>query len=135
MHKLAPIAVSEATLALVVNGGAAVAKHGASATSSSSTTSSSGAWPVATFPLPTSPGVVLSQSSTRATVRSTDSVYTVMQKLDALYVTQKGCRSRVLVNKPVDYLCPGGEVYFTFAALDPKPTDPSRSQTNAFRVS
>lgn len=42
------------------------------------------------------------------------------------------------MNKPRDYLCFNSstrktdEILFTFAALDPKPTDPSRSQTNAF---
>jgi hypothetical protein len=44
------------------------------------------------------------------------------------------------VNKPKDYLCANpatgksDEVYFTFAALDPTPSDSSRSQTNAFYV-
>jgi len=79
---------------------------------------------------------VLSQSSTSAVVRSTDTVYEVKQKLDQMYVNEKGCTLRVVVNKPKDYLCRNPatgktvEVFFTFAALDPKPTD--RSQTNAY---
>jgi hypothetical protein len=44
------------------------------------------------------------------------------------------------VNKPKNYFCHNAstgktdEVYFTFAALDPTASDPSRSQTNAFLV-
>jgi hypothetical protein len=44
------------------------------------------------------------------------------------------------VNRPRDYLCynpatsKSEEVLFTFAALDPKLTDPSVSQTNTFYV-
>lgn len=94
----------------------------------------SGTWP-ATLPLPTNPGTIISQSSTKAVVRSTDTVTVVWTKLDDLYA-QKGCTNRPAVNKPKDYFCPNNvEVFFTFAALDPTPTDPSRSQSNAFRVS
>jgi hypothetical protein len=128
MNKLAGIAVSTATIGVVVLSGGAAEGSG-----------SSGTWPSA-YPLPTSPGRVLSQTSTTAVVRSTDTVYVVKQKLDRLYVGQKGCTVRVAVNKPKDYLCRNratgktDEVYFTFAALDPKPTDASVSQTNAFYV-
>ena len=71
-------------------------------------------------------------------MRSTDTVQLVNSKLDALYVTQKGCTEKLAVNRPKDYLCRNAatgktdEIYFTFAALDPTATDPSRSQTNAF---
>jgi hypothetical protein len=130
MNKFAAIAVSVATLAVVVlNGGVASAK----------VAGSSGAWPAA-FPLPTNPGTLLSQSSTTAVVRSTDPVVVVLSKLDDLYITQNGCTPRGAVNKPKDYLCDNSatgktdEIYFTFAALDPNATDPSRSQTNAFLV-
>jgi hypothetical protein len=133
MNKLAgiaAIAVSTATLAVVVlSGGAASASGGGS----------SGTWPAA-FPLPTTPGTLLSQSSITAVVRSTDSVEVVDRKLDDMYVTKKGCTLRLAVNKPKDYICPdpaskkSREIYFTFAALDPKATDPSVSQTNAFLV-
>lgn len=136
MHKLAAVSLAAATLAVaVMNAGPAAARGGGS--SGGSTTSSSGTWPTA-FPLPTSPGTVLSQSSTSAVVRSTDTVTVVKQKLDDLYVTQKGCTLRLAVNKPKDYLCydpatgKTAEVYFTFAALDPTATDPSHSQSNAF---
>ena len=101
--------------------------------------SGSGTWP-AQYPLPTDPGTVLSQSSTTAVVRSTDVVLTVRDKLDHLYLDLKGCSLRLAVNKPRDYLCYNpatnktDEVYFTFAALDPSVTDPSRSQSNAFYV-
>jgi hypothetical protein len=126
MNQLTAIAVSTATLAVVLNGGAAMANGG----------QSSGTWPAA-LPLP-SPSRLISQSSTTAVLRSTDSVAVVMSKLQVLYVTQKGCTRRLAVNKPRDYLCHNpatgktGEVFFTFAALDPTATDPSRSQTNAF---
>jgi hypothetical protein len=126
MKKLAAIALSTATASVVVLTGGTAQGSG-----------SSGAWPAA-FPLPTHPGRVLSQTSGTAVVRSTDTVFVVKQKLDQLYVNQKGCTVRVVVNKPKDYLCrhPATgktvEVYFTFAALDPKPTDPSVSQTNAY---
>lgn len=130
MKKAALTVLSTATLAAVVlNGGGAVAQGGGS----------SGTWP-ASLPLPTNPGRVISQSSTTAVVRSTDTVTVVRSKLDDLYVTQKGCRLRLAVNKPKDYLCHNpatgktDEVYFTFAALDPTASDPSRSQTNAFYV-
>jgi len=101
--------------------------------------SSSGTWP-ADFPLPTDPGTVIRQSSTTAVVRSTDDVATVRGKLDHLYVDLKGCSLRLAVNRPKDYLCHDpatgktNEVYFTFSALDPTATDPSRSQSNAFYV-
>ena len=84
---------------------------------------------------------MISQSSTKAVVRSTDSVAVVNGKLDNLYVTQKGCTLKLAVNRPKDYLCTYAathkteEVYFTFAALDPTPTDPPRSQSNAFLIS
>jgi hypothetical protein len=83
---------------------------------------------------------VLSQSSTTAVARSTDTVGVVQAKLDDLYVTKKGCTRRLGVNKPRDYLCyspatgKSDEVLFTFAALDPTVTDPSVSQTNAFYI-
>ena len=130
MKKPAVIAVSTATLALVVlTGGAGLAQGGGS----------TGTWP-AGLPLPTSPGTLVSQTSTRAVVRSTDSVAVVRSKLDDLYVTQKGCTLRLAVNKPKDYFCYNSatrktdEVFFTFAALDPTASDPSISQTNAFYV-
>jgi hypothetical protein len=148
MNKFAAIAVSTFTLAVVVlNGGVASAKGGggsgggAPAGGSTGGTptggASTGAWPAA-FPLPTNPGTLLSQSSSTAVVRSTDTVLIVHGKLDALYVTQMGCTSKAAVNKPRDYFCHNAatgktdEIYFTFAALDPKATDPSRSQSNAF---
>ena len=99
----------------------------------------SGTWP-ADLPLPTNPGTVTSQSETTAEVRSTDTVLEVATKLDDLYITQKGCTRQLGVNKPRDYLCHDpetgktDEVLFTFASLDPTPTDPSRSQTNAFYI-
>jgi hypothetical protein len=130
MNKFTAIAVSAATLAIVVlNGGAA----------SASAAGSSGAWPAA-FPLPTNPGTLLTQSSTTAVVRSTDTVEVVQAKLDALYIAKQGCTQRLGVNRPRDYLCynpatrTSAEVLFTFAALDPRATDPSVSQTNAFYV-
>ena len=130
MNKFAAVAMSTATLAvLVLSAGAASASGGGS----------SGTWPAA-FPLPTSPGTLLSQSSTTAVVRSTDQVGVVQAKLDNLYITQKGCTQRLGVNRPRDYLCYNpstrktDEVLFTFAALDATVTDPSVSQTNAFYV-
>jgi hypothetical protein len=128
MKKLTAIGMS--TVAAVV--------LGAGVASASGGDSSSGTWPTS-MPLPTNPGRVLSQSSTTATVRSTDSVATVQGKLDSLYAA-KGCTRKLAVNRPRDYLCRNAatgktdEVYFTFAALDPTATDPSRSQTNAFYV-
>jgi hypothetical protein len=101
--------------------------------------SGSGTWSSA-YPLPVQPGRVLSQTSSTAVVRSTDTVLTVKSKLDATYVNRLGCTRKVAVNKPRDYLCRNAatgktdEVYFTFAALDPKPSDASRSQTNAYLV-
>ena len=128
MHKVAAIAVSTATLAvLALNGGQATAGG------------SSGTWP-GRFPLPTNPGRVVSQSSTTAVVRSTATVRVVQHRLDNLYVGQKGCRKRLAVNKPRDYLCHNratgktDEVVFTFAALDPTPSNPARSQSNAYHV-
>ena len=126
MNRLAAAAGSTALLAVLLTGSPATAGGGGS-----------GTWPAA-LPLPTNPGTVTSQSSTTAVVRSTDTVLQVMTKLDNLYVTQMGCTRRLGVNKPRDYLCFNAstrktdEVLFTFAALDPKPTDASRSQTNAF---
>ena len=127
MHKIAAITVSTAALAaLTLEGGQAVAGGG-----------SSGTWPT-TFPLPTAPGRVVSQTSTTAVVRSTDTVNVVQRKLDSLYVTQMGCRRLLAVNKPRDYLCANratgntDEIVFTFAALDPTGSDPSRSQSNAY---
>jgi hypothetical protein len=131
MHTLAKVALSTATVALVVlNGGAATASGGSTP---------SGSWPTA-YPLPTDPGTVLSQSSDRATVRSTDTVATVKSKLDNLYVTTKGCTLKLTVNKPKDYFCTNPatgkteEIYFTFAALDVTASNPYRSQSNAFYV-
>jgi hypothetical protein len=131
MKTVVKFAVSTATLAVVVlNGGVASASGG-------STTS--GTWPTA-YPLPTSPGTVVSQSSAKAVVRSTDTVGTVKAKLDNLYVTNLGCTLKLTVNKPKDYFCPNpathktDEIYFTFAALDPTASDPSRSQANAYLV-
>ena len=136
MKKLSLISVPTAMLAVVLalGGGAAMAKGGGGGGGGSSGGggTTSGTWPAA-FPLPTNPGTVTAQSSTRATVRSTDTVTVVQSKLDDLYVNQKGCTLHVAVNRPKDYFCAEGEVYFTFAALDPTPTDPSRSQSNAFR--
>ena len=143
MNKFVGISLPAVTLAavLALGGGAAIAKGGGGGSGSGGGGgTSSGTWPAA-FPLPTSPGTVLSQSSTRAVVRSTDPVSVVTQKLDALYVTQKHCTERLAVNRPKDYLCANSatgktdEVYFTFAALDPTPTDASRSQSNAFLIS
>jgi hypothetical protein len=130
MNKLAACAASTATVALVVlNGGTAMAGGG----------DSSGTWP-ANLPLPTDPGTVISQSSTNAVVRSTDTPAIVRSKLDELYVAQKGCTRKLAINRPRDYVCYDPdtdktlEVYFTFAALDPTADDASRSQTNAFYV-
>ena len=130
MKKFAAIAMSTAaTAVLVLSAGPASASGGGSA----------GTWPAA-FPLPTTPGTVLSQNSTTAVVRSTDQVGAVQAKLDALYITQKGCIQRLGVNRPRDYLCfnpstrKSDEVLFTFAALDATVTDHSVSQTNAFYI-
>jgi hypothetical protein len=118
--------ITAAVAVLALNGGQAMAAG-----------EFSGAWPGG-FPLPTQPGSVVSQTSTTAVVRSTDTVQVVQRKLDNFYVTQKGCTRRLAVNKPRDYLChntaTGGtdEIVFTFAALDPTPSDPSRSQSNAY---
>jgi hypothetical protein len=138
MNKPAALAITTATLALaVLNGGAAVAEKGGGSGGGGGSTSTSAAWPVE-LPLPTSPGTVVSQSGSAAVVRSTDTVGVVMDKLDELYVTQKGCTLRLAVNKPKDYLCYNqatgkvDEVVFTFAALDPTEADPSLSQSNAF---
>jgi hypothetical protein len=130
MNKFAACAASTATVAVIVlNGGTATAGGG----------ESSGTWPT-NLPLPTDPGTVISQSSTNAVVRSTDTPAIVRSKLDELYVAQKGCTRKLAVNRPRDYVCydpdtdKTQEVYFTFAALDPTAGDPSRSQTNAFYV-
>jgi hypothetical protein len=85
-------------------------------------------------------GTIISQSSTRAAVRSTDTVTVVKDKLDQLYVVQKGCTSRAAVNKPRDYFCFNAatrktdEVYITFAALDLTAADASISQSSVFLV-
>ena len=130
MNKFGAFVMSTTAIAvLVLNAGAASASGGGSA----------GTWPAA-LPLPTNPGTVLSQSSTTAVVRSTDSVGVVQAKLDAAYVTTMGCTRRLAVNKPRDYLCYNpatrktDEVLFTFALLDATVTDPSHSQTNAFYI-
>jgi hypothetical protein len=130
MNKFAACAASTATVALVVlNGGTAMASGG----------QSSGTWPT-NLPLPTDPGTVISQSSTNAVVRSTDTPAIVRTKLDDMYVTQMGCTRKLAINRPRDYVCSDPEtdktleVYFTFAALDPTADDASRSQTNAFYV-
>jgi hypothetical protein len=135
MNRPTAIAVSTATLAIaVLSGGVATASGGASSPGGGSAS----AWS-ADLPLPTSPGTVISQSSSTASVRSTDTVAVVKSKLDAMY-GQMGCTNRPAVNRPKDYFCFNSatgrtvEVYFTFALLDPTATDPSRSQTNAFRV-
>jgi len=132
MTTLRATTLSLATLtAVLLSSGVAVASSGSGG--------GGGTWPAA-YPLPTQPGRVLSQTSSTAVVRSTDTVLTVKGKLDALYVDQLGCTRQVAVNKPRDYLCRNAstgkteEIYFTFAALDPRAGDPSRSQTNAFRV-
>jgi hypothetical protein len=138
MNKTVGINLSVAAIAVVLSlsGGVATAQGGSTKSPLPLSPAPSGAWPTA-FPLPTSPGTLVSQSSTRAVVRSTDSVGVVNSKLDALYVTQKGCTQRLAVNRPKDYLCVNpatnktDEVYFFFAALDPTATDPSRSQTTA----
>ena len=129
MHKAAAIAVSTAALALLpLTGGQAMAGGG-----------SSGTWPTR-FPLPTNPGRVVSQTSSTAVVRSRATVLVVMRRLDRAYVTRMGCTRHLAVNKPRDYLCHNratgktDEVVFTFAALDPLPNDPSRSQSNAYRL-
>ena len=137
MNRPTAIAVSTATLAIaVLSGGTATASGGGS--SSGGGGASSSAWS-ASLPLPTSPGTIISQSSSTASVRSTDTVAVVKSKLDAMY-GQLGCTNRPAVNRPKDYFCFNSatgktdEVYFTFALLDPTAADPSRSQTNAFRV-
>jgi hypothetical protein len=126
MHKVAAIAVSTAALVVItLNGGQAMA------------TVTSGTWPTA-HPLPTNPGIVVSQTATTAVIRSTDTVAVVQSKLDHLYVGRNGCTLRVAVNKPRDYLCHNlatgetDEIVFTFAALEPTTREPSRSQTNAY---
>lgn len=127
MHRLVAIAVSTATLTiLTLDGGTAMADPG-----------SSGTWPRA-FPLPTHPGTVTEQSADTAVVRSTVEAWVVERRLDELYVTELGCTSRLAMGKPRDYLCDNpmtgkvDEIVFTFAALDPTATDPTRSQTNAY---
>ena len=127
MKKFAAIGMS--TIAAVLLGASVASASGGGG-------SSSGTWPTS-MPLPTSPGRIVSQSSTTAGVRSTDPVATVQSKLDSAYAA-KGCTRKLAVNRPRDYLCRNAstgktdEVYYTFAALDPTATDPSRSQTNAF---
>jgi hypothetical protein len=125
--RTATLTLATAT-AIVSSSGAAMADTG----------SESGTWPAA-YPLPLDPGILISQSSDTAVVRSTDVVLDVKTKLDALYVDQLGCFSNAAVNKPRDYFCFNAatgnvdEVYFTFAALE-FTADGSRSQTNAFFV-
>lgn len=139
MNRLAAIAVSTATLTTVVlSGGAATASgSGSSSGGGSPAGGASSGWP-ASLPLPTSPGTIVSQSSSTAVIRSTDSVAVVKSKLDSMYA-QLGCTNRPAVNRPRDYFCFNGatgrtdEVWFTFALLDPTASDPSRSQSNAFR--
>jgi hypothetical protein len=126
MHKLAAIAVSTTALAVLVQGGGEAMAGG-----------SSGTWP-RSLPLPTHPGRVISQSSDTAVDRSTDTVLVVLGKLNNRYVTQKGCKRRLAVNKLRDYLCRNratgktDEIVFTFAALDPTPGHPARSQSNGY---
>lgn len=135
MKKLAAIGMSSIAVVLAAGLGAGAASASGG---SGGGGSSSGTWPTS-MPLPTNPGRVLSQSSTTAVVRSTDTVATVQSKLDSTYAA-KGCTRKLAVNRPRDYLCRDAstgktdEVYFTFAALDPTATDASRSQTNAFYV-
>ena len=130
MKKFAAIGMS-AVAVVVIGAGVASASGGSSS-------GSSGTWPTS-MPLPTNPGRIVSQSSTTAVVRSTDPVATVQSKLDSTYAA-KGCTRKLAVNRPRDYLCRNAstgktdEVWFTFAALDPTASDPSRSQTNAFYV-
>lgn len=118
-----------AATAIVLSSGAAMADSGGG----------SNTWPAA-YPLPLDPGTLVLQSSEQAVVRSTDVVYDVKAQLDALYVGQLGCTRVAAVNKPRDYFCDNAatgktdEVFFTFAALDPRPSDASRSQTNAYLV-
>ena len=126
MHKVAAVAVSTTALAaLALSGGQAMAGG------------SAGRWP-ARFPLVTNPGRVISQSSSTAVVRSRATVWTVQRRLDHMYVGQMGCKRRVAVNKPRDYFCHNratgktDEIVFTFAALDPTPRHPARSQSNAY---
>jgi hypothetical protein len=134
MHTLASIAVSTAALAiLTLDGGPA------SASPASASPGSPGTWPTA-YPLPTNPGTVTSQTDATAVVRSTDAAWDVERRLDQLYVTQLGCTRRLAMNRPRDYLCYNpttgkiDEIVFTFAALDPTATNPTRSQTNAYHV-
>jgi hypothetical protein len=88
--------------------------------------------------LPTNPGTVTSQTAGTAEVRSPVAAWVVERRLDELYVTQLGCTRRLAMNRPRDYLCDNpttgkiDEIVFTFAALDPTATDPTRSQTNAY---
>jgi hypothetical protein len=139
MKRLAAMTVAVGTVALIVTSGGAATAKGGGGSGGGGTTTTTGTWPAA-FPLPTNPGTVTSQSSSTAVVRSTDTVEVVNGKLDQLYVTTMGCTSKTVVNKPRNYFCTNpstgktDEVYFTFAALDPKATDPSRSQSNAFLV-
>lgn len=140
MNKPSRISLLAATFAVVIalgSGTPAMASGGGSTPAQGSGTT--GSWP-AGYPLPTSPGTVKSQTTTRAVVRSTDTVAAVTSKLDTLYVTKKGCANRPAVNRPKNYFCTNpvthktDQIYFTFAALDPTAVDPSRSQSNAFLV-
>lgn len=126
MNRVASIAASATALAILTLS-ADPAMAGGSA----------GTWPTA-YPLPTDPGILTAQTSTTAVVRSTDPVLVVQHKLDNLYLTQNGCTLQLGMNKPRSYLCHNSatgktdEILFTFAALDPTPSDPALSQTNAF---
>jgi len=96
MNKFCAIAMSTAALAvLVLRAGSASASGGGSA-----------AYLAGCFAAPDQPGTLLSQSSTTAVVRSTDSVGVVQAKLDDLYITKMGCIQRLGVNRPRDYLWP-----------------------------
>src|SRR3954471_16975416 len=95
MNMLRTTTLGVATLtAVLLSAGPAMADSGAG----------SGGWP-AEFPLPVNPGQVVSETSTTAVVRSTDTVAVVKDKLHAMYVEGLGCTSVAAVNKPRDYFC------------------------------
>ncbi len=130
MNKLKTLAVAGVALATLAAGsGAAFAQGGGGGDT----------WP-SQYPLPLHPGTLISQSKDRATVRSTDAVFTVHNKLRDVYVTQKGCVEKAAVNKSLDFFCYNpatnktDEVYFTFAALDLTFDGTNISQSNAFYV-
>jgi hypothetical protein len=132
MNKLAKIILPVVTV-MSLAGGTAFAQGGGSGGGGSDT------WPTQ-YPLPLNPGTLISQTKDRATVRSTDEVFTVRGKLRDMYVTQKGCVEKGAVNKDLDFFCfdastkKTDEVYFTFAALDLTFDGVNISQTNAFYV-